>query len=1188
MKYKDGANAAGIHADNGISASWSLARSNTEIMEVAAGTDAAGVIAKLKQDPSVLYAEPDIKIKQHKPLKPKDGSSPSGGPAGAPVTGANGNQKQGASVAPQSEAATEAGMAAAAVPNDPQFMNQWGLHYEGQGIDGETGSPIFGTWDVDIDAPEAWNVTKGTPDTVVAVLDTGVDIEHPDLQDSIWTNAGEIPGNGIDDDHNGFVDDVHGWNFYGGDNSPYSVYDDDFYGTQIAGILAAANDNGIGISGVAPGVKIMPMKVLGPEGGYVSDALMAIDYAERMGAKIANVSWSLEGYSQALKDAIDASSMLFVASAGDDEVNINKDNYPEYPAAYDSDNILSVAGIDMDGKMYGVYGRSSVDIAAPNMKVLTTVPTRDPGVGAEIDNGTYKVIYNELGYEGLFTSSEDPSDPSSVIINRQEGFDKALAYLDKPGGDAKILLVSDEEQTYALPLYQDLLQSAGRSYDIVNVQAGEDGPALEKLSQYDIVIWFTGQAVGSVVNGQLTTVLRGADQSNLTAYLNGGGHLLLAGPGALTNMERSEFVTNMLHLDFIRYDFNRGAIDYSTWRSADGQPGTIYENQSYQISSIFYSDYKSNDESVARMNLSVPMDDYNYEFGTYLASPFASGAAALVMSQDPTLDAEAVKERVILAGKHLESLLDYDSPVYNDNGRMVDAFRAVSDDDAPGKPLQALQTDSLDIMGDHQDVYYVHLNAGDKVNLSLTGDPDTKFVMMLYNPHLNSLNDWDASDKLLATSREDGAPAAISYQAEETGYYYVSVIVTGASGAYTLSKNLESSNPTGTYEDMDAAVGFSGSWTEQADAGYSGGTIKTIDAAGSAKFSFTGSLIELTALKDDTMGIADVYVDGVKVASPSLYSKTPQAKQSIFKQSLKFGYHTIEVAWTGKADPAVKRTVHAINVDSFIVGDGGGAFASIAEESDAAFNFVGMWAWQSNANYSGGHAEVTESAGAYAEFTFTGTNAVLKAATTPSSGKVTVMVDDQPETAKTIDLYSATAQYQVPVFDTGALSYGPHLIRIVNVHAKNEKSSGYGTNVDAVVVTKPSGDDSLKIYQDMNPFVHYTGIWSMHLSTKNAGGSAKYSDAAGNSATLSFLGTKVSLLAQTGANRGMVDVYVDGVKVNADPVDMYSPQFKYKVPVFVSDVLPYGSHDVKIVNAGEKNALSTGYTISIDAFYVVK
>ena len=211
---------------------------------------------------------------------------------------------------------------------EPEFGKLWGLDNTGQAINNH-GS---GTSNVDINAKEASTVTEGDSNLVVAVIDSGVDFSHPDLAGREWVNPGEIPGNGKDDDGNGNVDDVNGWDFVKKDGT---VYDsgDNLHGTHVSGTIAASA-NGKGVVGVAPNVKIMPLKFLDSTGsGYTSDAISAIGYAKQMGAKISNNSWGCGGaacYNQALKDAIDNSGMLFVAAAGND--GSNTDSTPSYPS----------------------------------------------------------------------------------------------------------------------------------------------------------------------------------------------------------------------------------------------------------------------------------------------------------------------------------------------------------------------------------------------------------------------------------------------------------------------------------------------------------------------------------------------------------------------------------------------------------------------------------------------------------------------------------------------------------------------------------------------------------------------------------------------------------------------------------------------------------------------------------------
>ena len=262
--------------------------------------------------------------------------------------------------------------------NDPDYSKLWGLNNTGQ-----TG----GTADADVDAPEAWGSTTGNVDTVVAVIDTGVDTSHSDLKNNLWTNSGETAGNGIDDDNNGYVDDVNGWDFYHSDATVYDSGDGDEHGTHVAGTIAAEGNNSLGVVGVNWRAKIIPLKFLGPDGGYTSDAVKALNYAVAKGAKISNNSWGGGGYSQALLDAInsaDASGHLFVAAAGNggsDGVGDNNDSTPHYPSSYNSANLISVAATDSKDALAGFsnYGSTSVDLAAPGVGILSTLPNNTYG-----------------------------------------------------------------------------------------------------------------------------------------------------------------------------------------------------------------------------------------------------------------------------------------------------------------------------------------------------------------------------------------------------------------------------------------------------------------------------------------------------------------------------------------------------------------------------------------------------------------------------------------------------------------------------------------------------------------------------------------------------------------------------------------------------------------------------------------
>ena len=248
--------------------------------------------------------------------------------------------------------------------------------------------------DMDMDVIEAWKKLSDdllpNHEVIVAVIDTGVDYNHPDLVDHMWTNKGEIPGDNLDNDENGYVDDYYGWDFYNGDSTvchySYSEQlkqnisspeDNDDHGTHVAGIIGATLDNGIGVAGVASkvNVKIMTLKINGGRKGTgtLASAVEAIKYATSMGADICNLSWGTSSYTAALKQVMKESDMLFIAAAG----NTGDDNnfQPIYPASLKLDNMISVTFIDSDGELTELsnYGLDSVDIAAPGENIMSTI-----------------------------------------------------------------------------------------------------------------------------------------------------------------------------------------------------------------------------------------------------------------------------------------------------------------------------------------------------------------------------------------------------------------------------------------------------------------------------------------------------------------------------------------------------------------------------------------------------------------------------------------------------------------------------------------------------------------------------------------------------------------------------------------------------------------------------------------------
>ncbi len=258
------------------------------------------------------------------------------------------------------------------LPNDPLFDDLWGLHNTGQ-----TG----GASNADIDAPEAWDITTGSTNKIVCVVDTGVMWNHEDLKENMWKNELERDGTpGVDDDGNGYVDDIYGINAITGSGDPM---DDHSHGTHCSGTIAAVGNNGIGIAGVNWMAKIMSCKSFNSDGkGEDVDHIECIEYAINKGADVISASWGGGAFSQALKDTIEDSNsagILFVAAAGNGDpilhIGYDTDLQPHYPASYDNDNIITVAATanNDDLTSFSNYGLISVDAGAPGVDILSTI-----------------------------------------------------------------------------------------------------------------------------------------------------------------------------------------------------------------------------------------------------------------------------------------------------------------------------------------------------------------------------------------------------------------------------------------------------------------------------------------------------------------------------------------------------------------------------------------------------------------------------------------------------------------------------------------------------------------------------------------------------------------------------------------------------------------------------------------------
>jgi subtilisin family serine protease len=306
-----------------------------------------------------------------------------------------------------------------ATSNDPYYTNGslWGMYGDATSPANQYGSQ----------AGEVWAAgNTGSSEVYVGVIDEGVMDAHQDLSGQIWANAFD-PADGVDNDGNGYKDDLHGWDFDGNNNTTYDGTADD-HGTHVTGIIGAKGGNGTGVAGVCWNVKIIVAKFLGKRGGTTANAIKAVDYMtdlkNRHGLNIVatNNSWGGGGFSQGLYDAIEranAAGILFVAAAGNggsDGVGDNNDTAPYYPASYTNTNIITVAAITSSGAKasFSNYGAASVDIGAPGAGIFSTLPGKNNSSKYGSYNGTSMATPHVTGAAALYAASHPGASAATI------------------------------------------------------------------------------------------------------------------------------------------------------------------------------------------------------------------------------------------------------------------------------------------------------------------------------------------------------------------------------------------------------------------------------------------------------------------------------------------------------------------------------------------------------------------------------------------------------------------------------------------------------------------------------------------------------------------------------------------------------------------------------------------------------
>lgn len=552
------------------------------------------------------------------------------------------------------------------VPNDPYFSGQWALHNTGQ-----TG----GTPDADIDAPEAWAVNgSGSDDVIVAVVDTGVDISHEDLRNNIWRNPGEIAGNGRDDEGNGYVDDVNGFDFYMYDGTVYDQQDGDQHGTHVSGIIGAEGNNGIGVSGVNHDVTIMPVKFLGPGGGGEFEGAEALMYAVDNGAQVINCSWG-GPYSlvidEALQYAADHGVVVCVAAGNDmTDVDASRDSF--YPASSNAETVITVASTDHndDLSFFSNYGDETVELAAPGEEVTSTLPY--DVVGVYVNDLPFKVAFLAFCAEGIVPASAGKAAVTGSLTQLGAAASTPIVIVDD-----SLPTEMGEVAGERLGFYTDTLAAAG--YTAVTTWSTESKgtPPLSAL-QGKIVVWFTGAVPAGWYEAN---TLNMADAAVLKDYMDNGGRLLLASGEVAADVLwfDEEFMIEYMHVL---------PNDQATWGTAlRGTAGTPFSGITGALAPEYATPYEAkwpagSDPLYLIDEMAKPifeMGGYGPLSGTSMATPQVTGAAAHILSVAPDADAAEIKARIENTAEPLASL----EGMVNSGGRL-DLARVF--DTYPGRP----------------------------------------------------------------------------------------------------------------------------------------------------------------------------------------------------------------------------------------------------------------------------------------------------------------------------------------------------------------------------------------------------------------------------------------------------------------------------------------------------------------------
>lgn len=1015
-------------------------------------------------------------------------------------------------------------------PNDTLFADLWGLDNPGT-----WGSVV----DADIDAPEAWDLTTGSQDVVVAVVDSGVAYTHRDLASNMWVNLGEVAGDGIDNDNNGYIDDVHGIDAFSGDSDPW---DENGHGTHVAGTVAAVGNNGLDVTGVAWQSKIMALRFLGADGsGEDADAIECIYYAIDMkvnhGVNVVaiNASWgSYGGYDAALVDAIRAAGdagIVFCAAAGNDSTNT--DAVPFYPAAYACSCILSVGASDawdtrafFDNAGGSNYGATSVDVFAPGKSVLSTVPG-------------YPFYYPQEG-DPFFDDMESGPDQwiaeGTWAITTEAHISGTHSWSDSPSGKYRNSTDSSLS-THSL----DLTALAGHDtvlgffaafiledgYDWLVVEASGDGG-----STWSALGYLTGTETGGYYNAPLPE-------------------------GLLASDSRVRF--------------------------------RLVSDESYTYDGVYIDDV-----GIASF---VP-EECVFLSGTSMAAPYVSGTVALLASMAPSESAATRIDRILMSADPKEPL----SGLCITGGRLnaeaaitttlpaptVTSLIPVSGPTKGGNSVVIngtgfvglAETSAVTFGGVPATSYRV--NSLSRITAVVPPNASTGTVDVVVHATRGDSDSTGAGDDYTYLSRYEQTDSHIVYSG--TWYTFPTPPATSPASGGSYARASAGGSSVTIYFDGSRLdwIAMKGTTTGKADVYLDDVLVSTVDLSSSIAVYeqdvwSTGVLdpgLHKVRISRNAQSAAGKYVtlDAVDVfgtlvsAPPTITGLSPTSGST-------HGGTPVVISGT-YLDGATAVTFGGIDAAGFTV-DSSTRVSAVSPAHSAGPVRV----------------QVTTPGGTTADtvsdnFTYVEVASPTISGLSPASGSTTGGTAVTITGTGFVGLSGAAA---VKFGDVNATSYKVDSPTRITATSPAHPAGQVRVQVTALggVTADTTADDFMYAapaakHEQTSTSLVYSGTWATFSTASASGGSYKRSSTAGAAVVIPFNGTRLDWIATRGTTMGKADIYLDGVLM-VGALDLYRSSVSYKNVVWTTGSLPSGYHTVKVVRSSESAA---GKYINIDAVEV--